>query len=147
MSIPAMRDPLEPLRQWFSAWEICVRAVDTASARELFDHSVLGFGTHAEFVVGLEALEAEQWSAIWPNISDFRFLVDKLRGEVGEAHAWAAVPWTSTGYDEHGSAFARPGRATVTFRRDGERWVGTHTHFSLKPGTPPRTHGRTAAKS
>lgn len=146
MTMPELDASLDPLRQWFSAWEACVRAVDTASARALFDKSVVAFGTHAEFVSGLEALEAEQWRAIWPNITDFRFLVDNLRGEIGEAHAWAAVPWTSTGYDEHGSAFARPGRATVTFRRDGERWVGTHTHFSLKPGIPPRTHGRATAK-
>ena len=66
----------------------------------------------------------------------------KLHGDIAEDRAWAAVPWTSTGFDENGTAFDRPGRATVTFRRDGARWLGVHTHFSLKPGTPPRTHAK-----
>jgi len=135
-------DDLEPLRNWFRAWEVCIRGVDYASARTLFAANVVSFGTHAEIVSGLDALEAEQWRAVWPRVGDFRFVVARLHGDIAEDHAWAAVPWTSTGFDENGTAFDRPGRATVTFRRDGVRWLGVHTHFSLKPGTPPRTHAR-----
>jgi len=135
-------DDLECLRRWFRAWEACVRDVDYGSARTLFDANVISFGTHAEIVSGLDALEAQQWSAIWPRIADFRFVVEMLHGEIARDHAWAAVPWTSTGFDQSGAAFDRPGRATVTLRRDGARWRGVHTHFSLKPGTPQRTYGR-----
>lgn len=118
-----------------------MRNVDYSFARKLFDHNVVSFGTHAALVSGLDGLQAEQWSAIWPRISDFRFIVEDLQGAVRGDHAWAAIPWTSTGYDESGRPFSRPGRATVVFRREGQRWLGVHTHFSLKPGTPPRTHG------
>lgn len=138
----ASRDDLDPLRDWFRTWEGYVRAVDFASARALFDANVASFGTHAEVVVGLDELVAQQWSAIWPSIADFRFRVDALHGGIAGDHAWAAVPWTSTGFHEDGTAFSRPGRATVALRRDSGRWLGVHTHFSLKPGTPPRTYGR-----
>ena len=56
--------------------------------------------------------------------------------------AWAAVPWSSTGYHENGEAFDRPGRATATYVRENGKWLATHTHFSLKPGTPPHTFGK-----
>jgi ketosteroid isomerase-like protein len=136
-----MQDDLDPLRDWFRAWGTHVAAVDFQSARPLFSDDVIGFGTHAAFVKGLDALQQEQWERIWPNITDFRFFVDDLVGAIDGNAAWAAVPWTSTGYDEAHNAFDRPGRATVTFRRGADRWLGTHTHFSLHPGVPHRTHG------
>ena len=136
-----MSDDLEDLRQWFRTWGSCVAAVDFQSARPLFSEDVIGFGTHAAFVVGLDALQKEQWEKIWPNIATFRFLVDDLVGAVDGDAAWAAVRWRSTGYDENGTAFDRPGRATVTFRRVSNGWLGTHTHFSLDPGIPQKTYG------
>lgn len=135
---------LEPLREWFRIWGRHVSAVDMDAARPLFSAEVVGFGTHATFVKGLDALHRDQWSKIWPNITDFRFEVEHLVGDIGSEHAWAAVPWSSTGYHEDGSAFDRPGRATVTFRKVGGNWLGTHTHFSLAPGVAPHTHGRAA---
>lgn len=142
MPAGSLGDTLAPLRDWFRVWEDHVRAVDYGSARALFDPNVASFGTHAEIVIGIDQLVAQQWNAVWPNIADFRFLVEKLHGGIAGDHAWAAVPWTSTGFHENGTAFARPGRATVTLRRDDDRWLGVHTHFSLKPGTTPRTFGR-----
>jgi ketosteroid isomerase-like protein len=136
-----MKNDLEELRHWFRTWGDHVAAVDFQSARPLFSADVIGFGTHAAFVVGIDALQKEQWGKIWPNISGFRFLVDDLVGAIDGNSAWAAVPWTSTGYDEAGAAFDRPGRATVTFHRVSGQWLGTHTHFSLHPGVPHRTHG------
>jgi ketosteroid isomerase-like protein len=139
---PIMADDLEPFREWFRTWGTCVAAVDFESARPLFAAEVVGFGTHAAFVSGLDALQAEQWSKIWPNISDFAFLVDKLVGAASGTSAWAAVPWTSRGYHQDGTSYNRPGRATVTFRKDADLWLGTHTHFSLLPGVPHRTFGK-----
>ncbi|MGI9409867.1 MAG: YybH family protein [Hyphomicrobiaceae bacterium] len=133
---------LEVLRDWFRTWDRCVAALDFASARALFADDVVGFGTHATFVHGLDALEAEQWRKVWPNIADFRFEVEHLVGGVSHDSAWAAVPWSSRGFHEDGTEFDRPGRATVTFRKSGDDWLGTHTHFSLAPATPPHTFGR-----
>jgi ketosteroid isomerase-like protein len=133
---------LEPLRDWFRAWEVCIRAVDFVAARAVFAAEVSGFGTHAAFVFGQAALEREQWSNVWPKIEAFHFEVEKLHGAVSGGTAWAAVPWTSTGFAASGQPFDRPGRATVVFRRENARWLGLHTHFSLNPGTPAATFGR-----
>ena len=132
------------VRAWFETLERCVRSVDYETARGIFAPDVVSFGTRAEIVSGLDALQAEQWSGVWPNISDFTFDLTSLHVAGNGESIWAAVVWTSTGYHEDGTPFARPGRATVTFARRGGRWVATHTHFSLKPGTPPRSYGRRA---
>jgi ketosteroid isomerase-like protein len=137
-----MADDLEPLRDWFRNWGACVASVDFDAARPLFAADVVGFGTHATFVSGLDALQAEQWQKVWPNISGFEFLVDELVGNISGNAAWAAVPWASQGYHEDGTAFDRPGRATATYRLESGRWLGTHTHFSLRPGTPAQTFGK-----
>ena len=130
---------VEELRDWFRALERCVGRVDYESAaRDLFAPDVIGFGTKAHLVVGLDGLRAEQWSQVWPKIRDFRFDLDGLRAGAAPSGgqpelAWAVATWSSTGFDEAGRPFERPGRATVLFRRQGERWLALHTHFSLAP--------------
>ena len=140
---PAMDERTrDELAGWFTTLERCVRAVDYETARGIFAPDVVSFGTRAEMVSGLDALQAQQWSGVWPFIADFTFDLAQLHtGAAGDV-AWAAVPWTSTGFHEDGTEFPRPGRATVTFARRDGRWLATHTHFSLHPGTPPRSHGR-----
>lgn len=133
------------LRDWFSTWAGYVRAQDFTSARALFHVDVAGFGTHMRIVHGLDNLERDQWRSVWPTIAGFRFLTDDL--ECGASpdglHAWAIVPWTSTGFHEDGTPFERPGRATVLFTRESATapWLATHTHISLAPGTPQRSFG------
>jgi hypothetical protein len=57
--------------------------------------------------------------------------------------AVAITGWDSTGIDEQGDRFERPGRATVVLRRASitDSWVGLHTHFSLGLGVPQKSHG------
>jgi ketosteroid isomerase-like protein len=148
-SVPSdhQRAELTELAAWFRALERCVRAVDYKTARGIFAEDVASFGTRAEMVTGLDNLVERQWSGVWPFIEDFTFRLDQLSGAVSGDVAWAAAPWTSTGFDEHGQPFLRPGRATVAFARRDGRWVATHTHFSLDPGTPHRSHGRASTAS
>ena len=129
---------------WFETMQRCVRAVDYAAARDIFAPDVVSFGTRAELVTGLDRLQAEQWSGVWPVIADFTFDLVRLHVGGSDDAPWAAVPWSSTGFHEDGTPFPRPGRATVTFARRDGRWLATHTHFSLNPGTPPRSHHRRA---
>ncbi len=111
------------IREWFSTLERCVRAVDYVTARRIFAPDVVSFGTRAEVVTGLDALQAQQWSGVWPVIEDFTFDLGQLHVVAAGEIAWAAVPWTSTGFDEAGGAFSRPGRATVAFARRDGRWL------------------------
>lgn len=130
------------VRVWFETLQRCVRAVDYATARAIFAPDVVSFGTRAAFVTGLEALQAEQWSGVWPVIEDFAFDLDRVEVRGSGGAVWAATVWSSTGFHEDGTPFQRPGRATVAFERRNGRLLATHTHFSLRPGTPARSHGR-----
>lgn len=129
------------IRRWFEEFEACVRAVDFERGRSYFVEDAVAFGTRADVVSGLDNLVRHQWQGIWGNIRDFAFRLDQLHGGADGNLAWGVAPWTSTGFDRDGNPFPRPGRATVVFRRVGDRWLAQHTHFSLNPGTPPTTHG------
>ncbi|MGI9522736.1 MAG: nuclear transport factor 2 family protein [Hyphomicrobiaceae bacterium] len=126
------KDEMDKIRHWFATWQRHIRAVDYAAARRLFSTDVVAFGTHAHLLVGLDALQDQQWSNVWPRISHFQFELDGLTGCASRELAWAAVPWTSIGYHA-GQSFRRPGRATVTFRCYESTWYGIHTHFSIAP--------------
>ncbi len=129
----------ETIEVWFRTLESCVRAMDYARAREIFAPEVIAFGTRAEVVEGLDHLEADQWRGVWPTIRDFTFDLGQLHwGWSGEA-GWAVTIWTSTGFHPDGTPFHRPGRATILFERRDGRLLAIHSHFSLYPGTPPRS--------
>lgn len=130
------------LSDWFQSLQRCVRAVDFAAGRQIFVEDVVAFGTRANVVTGLDALERQQWRGVWPNIRDFTILFDQLHAgppEPGDL-AWGVVPFSSTGFHPDGAPFPRPGRATIILERRGQRWLAKHSHFSLDPGTPPTTH-------
>lgn len=136
----------QSLVAFFDRWSELVQAVDFATAREMFDDRLVGFGTYADIVVGRDTVIAGQWMKVWPTIADFRFRTESLHADVSPDRlmATAAVPWTSTGFRQDGTSFARNGRATVTFRRDAvdAPWRGIHTHLSLNRGTPDQSYGR-----
>ena len=134
-------DTEQAIRQWFQTLERCVRQVDYQTARQTFAADVLSFGTRADVVSGLDALMANQWSGIWPNIRDFTINLDQLHWGATDDLAWGIVTWASTGFHPDGTSFPRPGRATVIFARRSGQWLAIHTHFSLFPSTPPTTHG------
>jgi ketosteroid isomerase-like protein len=137
-------DRHEAVVEWFARLSRHCSEVDYDAAREIFADGVVSFGTRAEVVSGLDRLVAEQWRGIWPNITGFRIDLTTVRSGGGGPVAWGAAVWDSTGYDENGRAFRRPGRATVVLERRGHpgAWLCIHSHFSLNPGTPQRTYGR-----
>jgi ketosteroid isomerase-like protein len=137
----SVADSRSAVREWFARLSRHCAGVDYASARAIFAGDVVSFGTKAEVVVGLDRLEAEQWRGIWPNITGFAIDLASVRAGGGAGLAWGVASWDSTGYDERGRPFERRGRATVVLERRNGSWLCIHSHFSLKPGTPPRTYG------
>ena len=137
-----MTDLSAAVREWYARFGACCAAVDYESARSMFAADVMSFGTKAELVSGIDRLQENQWQGIWPNISDFTIDRESIRWGGDEQIAWGIAVWTSTGYDEAGDPFHRPGRATVVLERRDGVWLAVHSHFSLNPGTPPRTYGR-----
>jgi ketosteroid isomerase-like protein len=144
-----LRGAEESAREWLREWGAEVAAVDIAAARRRFADDLSAFGTRADVVIGRDHVEAEQWLPTWPAIEDFAFDVDAAQVIISAdgLTAVVATAWTSTGIDEHGDRFPRPGRATIVLRRAAPSadWMGVHTHFSLARGVPQTTHGRREA--
>lgn len=135
---------------WLDRFAACVREVDYAAARPFWHPDIVIFGTHQELVRGLAAWTDTQWDNVWPRTQDFTF--DLANTEVlvspDGALAVAVTPWTSTGFHEDGTAFDRPGRATITLalQPDG-RWLGVHSHMSLERGVPQQSYGNRPVKA
>lgn len=134
-------DGAAAVRAWFERLETAVRAVDYDAGRAIVADDVVSFGTKAVTVRGLDHLQDNQWSGIWPTTEGFTVDLDSLHADRAGALAWGVVTWTSTGFDEVGEPFDRPGRATVVLERRDGRWLAVHTHFSLFPGVPQETYG------
>ena len=142
---------IQAIADWFSAWDKLVDGVDFVPARDLFTDTVIGFGTRMDTVRGLEHLERDQWRRVWPTIDGFRFDLSTLECLISpdRLQGVGIVVWHSTGYGEDGAPFDRPGRATVVFERAAptDPWKASHTHISLNPGTPQKSHGNRSPAS
>ena len=139
------------IERWFATWSDQVAAVDFAPAMDLFADNIASFGTHMDVVEGLEALATNQWRNVWPTIEEFRWRLETLKVGVSPDRLFAIgiIAFSSTGIAADGSRFDRPGRGTVAFARPATDapWKGVHTHVSLNPGTPQKSHGARPAKS
>jgi ketosteroid isomerase-like protein len=134
---------------WLETFAGYVREVDYASAKPLFHPDVLAFGTHNDVIPGLDKWVLTQWDHVWPKTSDFRFILEQASVLASPDGNMAIViaRWTSLGYYEDGRAFPRPGRATMIFSKDGERWLCTHSHMSLNRGVPQSSHANRPVKA
>ena len=110
----------DEIKRWFDTWGAHVAAKEFDPARELFGEEALGFGTWMDFVQGREELINRQWRSVWPTIKDFHHRTeDALEVTVSPDRLMAVglVLWTSTGFEEDGTEFERPGRTTAVFTR------------------------------
>ena len=135
--------------EWLETFSGYVRDVDYASAKPLFHPDVLAFGTHNDVIAGLDSWNRTQWDNVWPRTTDFRFVMAQARVLAAADGSMATViaPWTSTGYHPDGTAFDRPGRATMVFNRIGGTWICTHSHMSLNRGVPQSSHADRPVKA
>lgn len=137
------------LMTWLEQFASYVRDVDYASARPLFHPDVLAFGTHNDVIPGLQAWVDTQWDNVWPRTTDFRFTLEQTRVLVSADATMATViaPWTSTGYHQDGTAFDRPGRASMVFSQFDGAWICTHSHMSLNRGVPQASFAQRPVKA
>jgi ketosteroid isomerase-like protein len=128
---------------WAEAFAARVRAVDYRGAYPFWHPDVLAFGTRESVLQGLESFRDRQWDSVWPRTAEFAFAAGAARVLASPDGAMAVLiaPFTSTGFAPDGTAFPRPGRATMVLMRSGEGWVAVHSHLSLERGVPQDSHG------
>lgn len=143
-SAPA--EDVAAIKQWFDDWGAMVAGRRFEDARDLFHGDVIGFGTWMDLVEGRDELEARQWRSIWGTIIDFHHETDrtlKVLVSPDRTTASGLVTWTSTGFDEAGETYERPGRTTALLVRGDATapWRAIHTHVSLFRGVPQKSFG------
>ena len=143
--LPVLEEDRRSIAEWFDRWGRLVSAVDFKRVREMFAEDAIAFGSKVEMMTSRTALEAEQWRAVWPTIEDYRYDLSTLEIVISADRlmAMGAAIFRSTGVQaDKTTRFERPGRATVTLMRErvGAPWICTHSHVSLKPGTPSPSH-------
>lgn len=128
--------PPADLTSWLSAWQQLINAGDYEAARQLFAPDVVAFGSLAQTMSGLDALEQEQWRKIWSTTRNFAFEAPVFQA-AGDETWTLALRWRSEGMTEDGGWYERRGRCTLVLERRGRGLVCTHSHFSMDPGIPP----------
>lgn len=138
------------LVRWMDEFGAEIEALAFERARERFDPRVLTFSTFMDVVSGIDQFEREQWRKVWPSASQFRWHTEKMRSLLSPDRlmAFVALTWGSTGYNEDGTTFDRPGRASFVLVRESVAapWKGVHAHVSLRRGVPQLSHGKRVAK-
>ena len=133
------------IKLWFENWENFVINKNFELAKTLFDTEVVSFGTWMNVVQGLDNLVEKQWKNICPTISHFKFLTNTLYIQLSPDKLFAnsILTWTSVGYDINGNCYERPGRDSITLRRDNINnfWKAIHTHLSLNRDVPHKSYG------
>jgi ketosteroid isomerase-like protein len=144
--LPVAEEDWRSVADWYQVWGDRVAAVNFTAVRDMFTEDAIAFGSKVEMVTSREALERDQWRAIWPSIEDYRYDLSTLEVVMSPDRlmAMGASIFRSTGLHPDGKKFERNGRATVTLMRPlvDAPWICTHSHISLKPGTPGISHGK-----
>ena len=149
--LPVAREDRDSVAQWYHSWDVLVTDVNFKAARPMFADDVIAFGSrNVEMMASQTELESDQWRKVWPTIEDYRYDLSTLDVITSPDRLMAvgAVIFRSTGLHPDGKKFKRDGRATVTLMRTAidAPWVCTHSHISLKPGTPGVSHGNRPEK-
>jgi ketosteroid isomerase-like protein len=143
--LSALDEDRRSIADWFERWAELVANVDFRRVREIFVEDAVAFGSKVEMVTTREALEAEQWRPVWPTMADYRYDLSTLEVILSPDRLMAvgAAVFRSTGFHKDGTRFDRPGRVTASLMRAAIEapWYATHTHVSLKPGTPAPSYG------
>ena len=148
--LPVAEEDRRSVKDWYDRWSGFVAEVNFTPVRAMFAEDAVAFGSKVEMMTSQAQLEREQWRSVWPSIEDYRFDTSTLEVIMSPDRlmAMGACIFRSTGLHPDGQKFERNGRSTVTLMRPavGTPWVCTHSHISLKPGTPAVSHGKRPEK-
>jgi ketosteroid isomerase-like protein len=148
--LPVLEEDRRSVADWLAWWGDRVAAVDFKAVRPAFAEDAIAFGSRTEMMTSQAELERDQWRMVWPTIEDYRYDLSTMEVVMSPDRlmAMGAVIFRSTGLHKDGARFERTGRATVALMRPavGAPWICTHSHVSLKPGTPAPSYGNRPEK-
>ncbi|MBM3530847.1 MAG: DUF4440 domain-containing protein [Alphaproteobacteria bacterium] len=148
--LPVLDEDRRSVADWIKWWGERVSDVDFKAVRPHFAEDAIAFGSRVEMMTSQAELERDQWRMVWPTIEDYLYDLDTLEVVMSPDRlmAMGAVIFRSTGLHKDGTKFERTGRCTVTLMRPavGAPWTCTHSHVSLKPGTPSPSYGKRPEK-
>ena len=140
----------QSLTEWVDRFSGHVANLRYDDAAAMMDPEVNSFSTWQDVVVGVEHFVNAQWRNVWPTMTDFVLVTDRMRSRVSPDRLMAAVmvTWTSTGYSGDDTPFDRPGRCSFVLARDSldGPWRGVQGHFSLMRGVPQKSFGPAAKR-
>jgi ketosteroid isomerase-like protein len=143
--LPVLDEDRRSIADFFARWGTLVGDVNFKQARGLYADDVIAFGSLGKMMTSRDALEAEQWRAVWPTLAGYTHDLSTLEVIVSPDRlmGMGAVMAPTIGIHKDGSHFERPVRVTATLMREtiGAPWFMTHTHVSLVPGTPAPSYG------
>lgn len=117
---------------WLHAFVEAVRANDISAGRQLFDDSVIGFGSLQTRAEELDQLVEGQWKPTWAQVHSWDLSgVTEISGPDADQRV-VAFSWTRVNVD--GTVVS--GRATLVLVADGDNdhgWRCVHSHFSANP--------------
>lgn len=118
---------------WLESFSQAVRERDLAAGNALFANDVCAFGTVIRLAAGRTALADGQWSVVWPKTKGFRFEDGTSQCALSDDGKIAIVTalWCSHRVSD---GARREGRATLVLTHNAsDKWLATHTHFSVTP--------------
>ena len=107
--LPVTEEDRRSVKDWYDRWSGYVADVNFKAARPTFAEDAIAFGSKVEMVASQEALERDQWRAVWPSIEDYRFDTSTLEVIMSPDRlmAMGASIFRSTGIHKDGSKFER----------------------------------------
>jgi hypothetical protein len=88
-------------------------------------------------MMGLDALEREQWRKIWPTIRNFKFDDPVIFSPEGASSFIIVLgTWRSEGKTMGHKWYDRRGRVTLALESKMGPLLCIHSHFSMEPGVP-----------
>ena len=142
----ATQQDRESLTVWLDGFSTEIQTLDYETARKRFVQDVTTFSTHKNIVSNLDEFGHDQWRHVWHTSTGFHWATAEMRFGTSPDRlmAWIAVPCASTGYQEDGTAFDRPGRGSLVLARESldAPWLGLHVHVSLRHGVQAKSYGK-----
>ena len=67
--LPVLDEDRRSIADFFARWGALVGDVNFKQARGLYTDDVIAFGSLGKMMASRDALEAEQWRAVWPTLA------------------------------------------------------------------------------